>query len=113
MARMAADHRHQHERVVVQPQVHDHDDHHHDHADDDDADGLLPRVKHVLIPQSHDTADQVDSALEGSREGLRCLAWSFAILAATALLQVVVVVLSGSARCYASRPPSRWSSAVG
>jgi cation diffusion facilitator family transporter len=45
---------------------------------------------------SHDTADQVDSTLEGSDEGRRALFISLGVLAVTALLQGFVVVLSGS-----------------
>jgi len=53
-------------------------------------------LKHLVVPHSHDAADQVDSALEASRDGMRCLAWSFAALMGTALLQVGVVLVSGS-----------------
>ena len=53
-------------------------------------------VEHAVKPHSHDAADQVDSALETSREGMRALWISLAILGATALLQAVVVVISGS-----------------
>jgi len=53
-------------------------------------------VRELVVPHSHDASDRVDSALEASREGMRCLAWSFGALTVTALLQAVVVVLSGS-----------------
>jgi cation diffusion facilitator family transporter len=81
---MAAHQPHEHDPAARPP---GHADHEH---------GVLARVKHLLVPHSHDTAEHVDSALEGSRAGIRCLARSFAILTATALLQAVVVVLSGS-----------------
>jgi cation diffusion facilitator family transporter len=71
-------------------------DHPHSHPHPAPRSRLVARIRHVLVPHSHDTADQVDSALEASRDGMRCLAWSFATLTITALLQVVVVVLSGS-----------------
>lgn len=45
---------------------------------------------------SHDSADQVDEALEGDSAGRRALLLSLAILAVTAAIQAVVVVLSGS-----------------
>jgi cation diffusion facilitator family transporter len=48
------------------------------------------------MEHTHDHADHVDAALEGSAEGLRALWISLAVLAATALLQGVVVALSGS-----------------
>jgi cation diffusion facilitator family transporter len=51
---------------------------------------------HGFGPHSHDAADRVDPALESSREGLRALAVSLGVLGATALVQAVVVVLSGS-----------------
>jgi cation diffusion facilitator family transporter len=53
-------------------------------------------MAHLIAPHSHDTADKVDSALEGSREGLRALWLSLAGLGLTAALQAVVVVWSGS-----------------
>ena len=45
---------------------------------------------------SHDSADRVDKALETSRRGVRTLVWSFAALFATAVAQLVLVVLTGS-----------------
>jgi cation diffusion facilitator family transporter len=58
--------------------------------------GGLARLRHLVVPHSHDTTDQVDSALEASRAGMRCVAWSFVALTVTALLQVGVVLVSGS-----------------
>ena len=77
-------------------QPHRHEPHDHDRRDHDHGRGVVGWLKHLVATHSHDTADQVDSALESSREGLRCLAWGFVILTATALLQLAVVVLSGS-----------------
>jgi len=58
------------------------------------------RVRHavseVFGAHSHDVADQVDEALEADTDGRRALLWSLAILAVTAAIQAVVVVLSGS-----------------
>jgi len=51
---------------------------------------------HGLRPHSHQAAEQVDAALEGSAEGLRVLWTSLGILAATAVVQAVVAALSGS-----------------
>jgi cation diffusion facilitator family transporter len=45
---------------------------------------------------SHDTADQIDDALEADSAGRRALVISLVGLAVTALIQGVVVVLSGS-----------------
>ena len=57
---------------------------------------LTGGVSHAVTPHSHDAADSVDSALEASREGMRCLWISLGILAFTSLLQGIVVVISGS-----------------
>ncbi|MCY1141897.1 cation diffusion facilitator family transporter [Actinoplanes sp. Pm04-4] len=53
-------------------------------------------LRHLLKPHSHDTADKVDPALESSREGLRALWISLAGLGVTAVLQALIVALSGS-----------------
>ena len=54
------------------------------------------QVAHVATPHSHDAADKLDSAMEASAEGMRTLWIGLGVLGATALLQAVVVVLSGS-----------------
>ena len=83
---------------------HDHERHGHDH-DDEDAhhdrghprrSRMVSAIKSVFVPHSHDAGDSVDQALTSSAEGLRALKISLAALAVTALLQVVVVLLSGS-----------------
>ena len=58
--------------------------------------GLWGRVKEIFVPHSHDSADKVDSALEASREGMRCLKISFVGLILTALIQTVVVIYTNS-----------------
>jgi divalent metal cation (Fe/Co/Zn/Cd) transporter len=50
----------------------------------------------VLRPHSHDAADKVDAAMETSTEGIRALWVSLAVLGGTAVLQAVVVAVSGS-----------------
>jgi len=50
----------------------------------------------VFAPHSHDSADSVDSALEGSSQGIRAVKISLVVLGVTALLQVLVVAISGS-----------------
>ena len=45
---------------------------------------------------SHDAADKVDSAMEGSREGMRTLWLSLIILGLTAAVQAAIVAFSGS-----------------
>jgi cation diffusion facilitator family transporter len=77
---------------------HGHNEHgHNEHGhNEDEHKSLWARVKHLVAPHSHDSVDKVDSALESSREGLRALWISLAVLGATAALQAVVVVWSGS-----------------
>jgi cation diffusion facilitator family transporter len=50
----------------------------------------------VVTPHSHDSADKVDSALEASRDGMRALWISLTVLGATAGVQALIVVFSGS-----------------
>src|SRR5690242_1012142 len=76
------------------PRHHGHD-HTHPHAHGHPH-RALSRLRHRLTPHSHETADKLDSALESSARGLRALWVSLAVLGATALVQAVVVVLSGS-----------------
>lgn len=58
--------------------------------------GPLSRLRHLLTPHSHETADKLDSALESSARGMRALWVSLAVLGVTAVAQAVVVALSGS-----------------
>ncbi|WP_432826348.1 cation diffusion facilitator family transporter [Dactylosporangium sp. CA-092794] len=58
--------------------------------------GLRHRLEHLLTPHSHDAVDKVDPAMESSREGMRALWVSLLGLGATAALQVVIVMVSGS-----------------
>lgn len=66
-------------------------DHTHDHVG-----GLARFVRSILKPHSHDAADSVDSALESSREGIRAVKISLLALAATAVVQLAVVMVTGS-----------------
>ncbi|WP_240691379.1 cation diffusion facilitator family transporter [Amycolatopsis nivea] len=54
------------------------------------------RVKHLLTPHSHDSADRLDTALETSQRGIRALIWSFAALFGTAVIQLALVAVTGS-----------------
>jgi cation diffusion facilitator family transporter len=49
-----------------------------------------------LLPHSHDAADSVDDALESSAIGIRAVKISLVALGVTAVVQAVIVVLSGS-----------------
>lgn len=57
---------------------------------------LKHQAGHLLTPHSHEASDKVDSALEASAEGMRTLWISLGCLAATAAVQALIVVLSGS-----------------
>src|SRR4051794_12472253 len=57
---------------------------------------LRHHVEHLVKPHSHEAADKVDTAMESSREGMRALWISLAVLGVTALAQALVVVWSGS-----------------
>jgi cation diffusion facilitator family transporter len=80
--------------------------HDHGHGHDDDHghsgharthhSGLRAAIAEIFRPHSHDAADSVDTALEASERGLRAVKISFAALMVTALLQVLVILATGS-----------------
>ncbi|MGP4110495.1 cation diffusion facilitator family transporter [Streptomyces sp. 4N509B] len=73
--------------------------HSHSHSDGHGLSGvsrLRHRIAHLVTPHSHDSADRVDAAMETSRQGMRTLWISLAVLGATAAVQGVIVALSGS-----------------
>ena len=57
---------------------------------------MIHGLRQVLRPHSHDAADKVDAAMEASAAGIRALWVSLAVLGGTAMLQAVVVAVSGS-----------------
>ncbi|MEU4011802.1 cation diffusion facilitator family transporter [Streptomyces pseudogriseolus] len=57
---------------------------------------LRHRLVHLLTPHSHEAGDKVDAAMEASREGMRTLWISLVVLGITAVVQAVIVALSGS-----------------
>ena len=86
---------------------HDHDEHDRDKHDHDDHDdhaahshgqgGPLGWLRELLpFGHSHAAEDKIDSALEGSERGIWALKISLIGLGATALFQVVIVLISGS-----------------
>ena len=79
---------------------HDHGvarEHEHGHAHGASAWArVMHAVSTLLGGHSHDAAEQIDDALEADRAGRRALWISLAGLASTAIIQAVVVVLSGS-----------------
>jgi cation diffusion facilitator family transporter len=74
---------------------HDHGQEH-DHGHDHSGSGPVAWLRHLLRPHSHQASDQVDAVMEASAEGMRVLWVSLGVLGVTALIQLVVTVLSGS-----------------
>ena len=71
--------------------LHD-EDHDHDHQ----PSGLKGFLLSLFRPHSHDALDSVDSALEASTEGIRAVKISLVALGATAVAQLIVVLITGS-----------------
>lgn len=71
-------------------ELHEHD-HHHDHGH-----GWRGRLRHALVPHSHDAADVIRNADESSRLGIRAAWIGLAGMSATAALQIAIVAASGS-----------------
>ena len=97
----ADEHGHEHDGSAGHAQ--DSGDHDHDHGDHDHGDhghdhpgGLRGLLASVFRPHSHDASDSVDAALESSEKGVRAVKISLVALGVTAVLQAVVVVLTGS-----------------
>ncbi|MFL0294590.1 cation diffusion facilitator family transporter [Mycobacterium sp. SMC-18] len=82
---MSSHHHHHH---------HDHD-HDHDHGHGHDHGGW-GAVKGLFAPHSHDAADSLDSALESSAAGIRAVKISLLVLGLTTVVQIAIVVASGS-----------------
>lgn len=53
-------------------------------------------IKEIFAPHSHDAADSVDDTLESTAAGIRMVKISLLVLGLTALIQIVIVVMSGS-----------------
>ena len=82
------------------PDGHDAHNHDHDHGapahNHTHATGLKGWLHSVFVPHSHDAADSIDEALESSSQGIRAVKVSLLGLGATALFQLVIVLISGS-----------------
>ena len=99
----AEDHRHaeaDQAHVHEENASHDHDHGDHDHGDHEHGSSVTSAIRHGLSEffgmHSHDPADSVDSALESSEQGIRALKISFGVLMITAIIQAVIVVITGS-----------------
>src|SRR6266516_1033640 len=73
-----------------------HGGHEHEHPHDHDRGGLSGFVSSLFRPHGHVAADSLDDALAGSAEGIKAVKLSLIGLGATALFQLVVVIVSGS-----------------
>jgi cation diffusion facilitator family transporter len=69
--------------------------HDHNHSHEDHHHGVIAAIRHLFSAHSHDPADTIDSAT-ANREGMQAVVISLGGLGLTAVLQVVVVALSGS-----------------
>ncbi len=81
------------------PHHDDHGDHGHDHGHGHDAEhehGGIAGLVASIIGHSHDPADAVDEALVGNARGIRAVKVSLVGLGITAVLQLGVVLISGS-----------------
>ncbi|MEN4448049.1 cation diffusion facilitator family transporter, partial [Mycobacterium sp. SM3041] len=74
---------------------HHHHDHDHDHGHGHDHGGW-GAVKGLFAPHSHDAADSLDGALESSAAGIRAVKISLLVLGLTTVVQIAIVVASGS-----------------
>ncbi|HEX6383022.1 MAG TPA: cation diffusion facilitator family transporter, partial [Acidimicrobiia bacterium] len=87
---------------MAEPQDHDHEHDHHDHGHDGDHQHEHDEHEHhgglrsLFKRHRHDSAASIDSALESSEQGIRALWISLVVLGATAAIQLVVALLSGS-----------------
>jgi len=73
-----------------------HDNHDHRPVGHSHPTGIWAFFHGLFVPHSHDAADSIDDALEASKEGVRALKISLLILLGTTILQLAVVLISGS-----------------
>jgi len=97
---------HEHPHPHPHPHPHENHDHGHDHGHDhphegnghdhEHPGGVWGAIRSVFAPHSHNAADSVDTALEGSAEGTQAVKTSLVVLGVTAAAQLVVVLFTGS-----------------
>lgn len=80
-----------------------HRHHHHEHPHNHDGPGgkIGAALREVFAPHSHDAGDSIDGALESSAAGIRAVKISLLVLGVTALVQIAIVVISGSVALFA------------
>ena len=92
----AEDHEHGHAHEHGHDHAYEHDHGHVHEHEHEHGGGLWERLRHVVVPHSHDPADSFDSALESSARGVRAVKISLIGLGVTAVLQLLVFAISGS-----------------
>jgi len=75
---------------------HEHGDHPNEHRDHGHEHGGIAGFLASIVGHSHDPADAVDSALTSNAKGIRAVKLSLVALGITAVLQLVVVLLTSS-----------------
>ena len=96
---LAQEHRHDddHHDSSELEHPHDHGEHPHDHGEHQHAGGVWGWVQSFFHIHGHDDEDLMsDSLLTTSQEGIRALQWSLLSLLLTAVMQIVIVAISGS-----------------
>lgn len=71
-------------------------EHNHENEHEHERDGLLGWVKNIFIPHSHDSQQAALDAALATERGIRAVKISLVGLLATAVFQVVIVMISGS-----------------
>ncbi|WP_411731131.1 cation diffusion facilitator family transporter [Paeniglutamicibacter sp.] len=75
---------------------HDHEGHGHGGHSHKHHSGFKVWLFELFVPHTHDSADSIDDALESNIQGIRALKISMFILLGTTVLQLAVVMASGS-----------------
>ncbi len=88
-------HQEQHDHPADHPADHPHTGGH-GHGHGGHAGGVRGLLAGVFAPHSHDAADSLDEALQGSMDGVRAVKISLVVLGLTAVAQLFVVAVSGS-----------------
>ena len=71
-------------------------EHHHEHDEHEHPSGLKARLVALVRPHRHDHAASIDRALESNARGIRALKISLVALGMTAMIQLILVVITGS-----------------
>jgi cation diffusion facilitator family transporter len=88
------DHDHAHVDHDHPGEGHAHDEH--DHHDHDHPSGIRGFIYELIKPHSHDSADSVDDAILANAKGIQAVKVSLIVLMATAVAQVLLVLVTGS-----------------